>query len=331
MKQRHLYLGVILLMLVQGAQAQPATPDSTGYLRLVVHLDSVFVYFNDDYHNYQRIDSVAVLELPAREHKITLASARAYDYEFYQAITPGDTATYSVRLSTRINPKAFYRYSSYPVLRTNATLMVFTDEDSEIFIDGQAAGRGMVKKDLEPGAYTVETRHPRAGDKKQQVHIVANRPRLVIVELYNRPTKGQSRALGIVPGASQFYKRQAIKGVLFLGVIAGGAAAAYLKHQSFVDENDRYEVMLSRYQSAFSEEDALRFGDEAEAQYDLTIKEADARDVLIGAAVGLYLLNMIDAWIAPGSGFRSKPSGIDYFVTPVTTPTGSGVRLALRF
>jgi len=167
MKQRHLYLGVILLMLVQGAQAQPATPDSTGYLRLVVHLDSVFVYFNDDYHNYQRIDSVAVLELPAREHKITLASARAYDYEFYQAITPGDTATYSVRLSTRINPKAFYRYSSYPVLRTNATLMVFTDEDSEIFIDGQAAGRGMVKKDLEPGAYTVETRHPRAGDKKQ--------------------------------------------------------------------------------------------------------------------------------------------------------------------
>lgn len=331
MSIRRLYLGVLLLLFAQGTQAQPATPDSTGYLHLTVNLDSVFVYLDDDYHTYWLVDSVAVLEMPARQVKVTLASSRSYDHEFYQQITPGDTATYSINLGTRINRKAFRRFSSYPVLLNNATLIVLTDEDSEILIDGQSVGWGLIKKDLEPGTYTVETRHPRAGDKKQQVRIAPNRPRLGIIELYNRPAKGRSRVLGVMPGFSQFYKGQSIKGVLFLGATLAGAGAAYLKHQSYVDENDVYESMLDQYVAASSEAAALQAGDAAEAQYDLVKKEADTRDVLIGATLGLYLINMIDAWIAPGSGFRSKPTGVDYFVGPVTTPTGSGVRLALRF
>lgn len=126
----------------------------------------------------------------------------------------------------------------------------------------------------------------------------------------------------IVPGWGQFYKRDKVKGSIFLGgtvALAGGIVFT---------ENQRanYFKKITKTHSA----------DLKRAYATRSDKFATGRNICIGAAAALYIYNLIDAIVAPGARrvvvYPKGYSGYNYTHSPATMGDDSwGVTAAISY
>ncbi|MDE6694121.1 MAG: hypothetical protein K2K05_12125 [Muribaculaceae bacterium] len=120
----------------------------------------------------------------------------------------------------------------------------------------------------------------------------------------------------LIPGVGQFVKGSSLKGSLFLGGTAVGAAAVVLC------ENQRatYAKKMKERPQHFD------FYRNKKSQWET------GRNVAIGVTGAVYLWNLIDAAVAPGRRkVVVKNRSYAYDVAPVVFDNGVGLGLALNF
>ena len=118
----------------------------------------------------------------------------------------------------------------------------------------------------------------------------------------------------LVPGAGQRYLGAPARGNRFTGAVLVLGAGSILAQQSFLtarrDQNDAQR----RYQAAETETDAKHWKRELTLAADRTQSRDRLRWSVVGATLGVYLWNVIDAAVAePGEG---SASGLSLNLTP---------------
>ena len=145
------------------------------------------------------------------------------------------------------------------------------------------------------------TRHPRYLGQEEKVKLNTNYP---------------FSALVFVPGAEQFYKKQYLRGSLFLGgevLLIGGIAASFGVSANYKD----------RHNNETNTERRSKYGDWANAAY-------YTGWAFVGAAAALYIWNILDGVFAPGEPALFA-DGKKIAFAPVANPSSVGLAMNLKF
>ena len=130
--------------------------------------------------------------------------------------------------------------------------------------------------------------------------------------------KSRSDALfrsALFPGWGQYYNDQDMKGYVFTGVTLGLAAAAVFQHL-------QYKNTWDDYLAAKSKEDATTLYDKADSQ-------AGQRNLIIGLAIGIHVVNIVDAFMSGTSSSEVNVSADASGLKPVIAERADGTRLAM--
>jgi hypothetical protein len=297
----------------------------------MTNLDSFYVFIDSDFRQYRKIFKNDSLQLPVGPRKITVVSEFSSDFELVVEIFAGKTTVHRLTVGKTRERNFLLSRSSYPRISWGANLLIYTDEDSDILINGKWVGRGAVKIDTVAGSYNIVARHEFAGSTSRTVFVRANR--LALLEMYNKPQKGVSRGLSLMPGFSQFYQGKKVKGAMFFGLTLTGVILANKFQNSFEENNFDYENLVRTYQGVDNETDALRVGDQLQKSYDDSRRNARLRDTFLIAAAVVYLGNFIDAWVkGPKSGYREiKPFNPNRNLVLLRNDNMLGIRFAIHF
>lgn len=306
----------------------------TGFLavRLRSSVDSLYVVIDGRYDRARRVANGDTLALPAGERDITIATSRTWDVTTSANIVADSTQLARLQVLDEKDREEYLENSSYPVLKTGANLQVETDPDAAVLVNGAVKGQGSTQLRLPAGRYVVTTHHPVAGEKEERVTVRDDPPRLVDLVMYTKASRKRARRLSLVPGLGQLHKNDTARGLIVLSGFTIAAAGGLQQHVSYASANSEYEDARLSYENATTEEEALRFGNLAEQQYDAARSAYRGRNVLVGLATGLYLYSLLDAWLTtPDAGYRSptmnSPSVRPFFGTNGQT----GVTLSLSF
>jgi hypothetical protein len=302
--------------------------DSLGYLVLSLPTDSAFIVVDGDFARPRLITpSDSLLPLPTGERHLLVASRTDRDFSLSVYIKRDTTHVVGYSYARqRLSLTDRLANSSYPRIVWNANLVVHTDPYAEIYVGREVVGTGVAHVDLAPGVHRVTTVDPEGRARSRRVTVTDDR--MVLSELYLRPYRPTYRLLAIVPGGSQFYRGQRVRGSIAATVVAGLSFAAVRAETDVRDLTAEFEWVSFQYRSARSETTAWEFGNRADALYEDIGLARQRRNVLIGAAVGAYVVQVIDAIRRPPNGFRS-PRGSAYLFEPVVAPDGAGVRLRI--
>jgi len=318
-------------------QAQAAVPNDstgTGYLSIRMRrgIDSLYVVLDGRYDEARYVANVDTIPLPAGERELTIATSRTWDVTTTTTVFADSVKSTKLQIVDERNRETYLQNSSYPVLKTGANLRVETDPDATVLVNGEVRGTGATQLRLSSGKYVVRTRHPVAGEEETQVTVTDDPPRMTEVVLYTKPSKKLARRLSFAPGFGQLHKGDTARGLAVLGGFAVATIGSVQQHFSFASSNSEYEDARQFYESASTEEDALRYGNLAEQQYDAARTSYRNRNVLVSVATGLYLYGVLDAWLtAPDDGYRTPVSNSPR-VRPLFGANGqTGVALTLSF
>lgn len=190
--------------------------------------------------------------------------------------------------------------------------LIFTDSDSEIFLNDQFVGRERIGLNFNQEINVLRIENPNFGSKEIDLN---NEPFLQVIQPYKRPIRSIAQTASLLPGFSQGYKRQYLKGGAFL--LGNLLSLNYYMNAAdeYSLEKDRFDALVEEYATIRNENDALELGNEIEALRG-EIRDLDSRkNLFLGTTLGLYALNLFDAFISkPRGGYRTNNFHIEFEV-----------------
>jgi hypothetical protein len=118
----------------------------------------------------------------------------------------------------------------------------------------------------------------------------------------------------IFPGIGQIYADKKVKGYLFtFSEIAAIGGAIYMNNK-LSDESKIYTDLYNQYQNSLNEEEVIRLHDAVEDSYNKVQQYETYRNVLIGAAIAIWLGNIYDAYLL-GKEVEEKNNSVLTFLS----------------
>lgn len=315
-------LTLFLFYSVKGYSQEVKDEDSVGYLVVyTVGVDSVHVVINDDFNTAFKIASGDTLTLPTGPAKVRVIKKYYSDQLVTILIREGKTVDLIARMTSLLSGRATDS-SSYARIFWGGNNFFLSDPDTELFVNGEFAGSHYIVLDSKE-RFEVTGVHSTGAYFSKKI-----RPdRMATFNFHQRhfqPSRATSRILSFFPGGSQFYKKQNIKAVSFIAAIIGGAALAYSYDTRYQISFDNFIKLNDEYRKADNPTDAYYLGLVAQEAYDKSVRLSNNRDRIIYGTALVYLLNIVDGFIAPSIGFRDKSKTINpyldfdpYYLQPV--------------
>jgi hypothetical protein len=273
-----------------------------GYLKFDMNVESALLVVDFDYNNRQNIANGDSVLLLSGTHIIDVSVADRGALSYRLLVHPDSTRTITFRFSDNKTNIGTLRRNYAAQDQFNANVFIITDEESEVYYEGNYLGTGIAPFDAPFKKQKVTVRHPDLGSKSFTIEA---RDFSKVYELYRKPDRATSNFLSFIPGASQYYKHQHLKaGALFAGssilLIASSKSSKIYKR-----EKNHFNDLLQQYNNTTDEEEAFRLGNLTENQQDVVTKADNRRRFLIGASVLVYAFNIYDALTSkPASGFK---------------------------
>ncbi len=268
-----------LLLIIFTLQSIAIAQDSnTGQLLIDVNLPKPFYLVNGiDLLNAIKVDSGEVIDLSAGLYTFTIVSEFVDNHSFKVQIIPGEQIDYFYRFTVfRIG----YR-SSFVQLENQENLVINTDIDSEIFLDGKKIGKHYASLLVKPGIYEIETVHPTFGKLKDKIEV--NWYETTDFARFNEPQVTNASAINYMPGASYLINGEKDKAIF------------------------TYFTMSILVGSYFSLDRKIR---EQSPIFDITKLERMQTASLIGLGV-VYVLSTIDGARKPRNGYPGDNSKLE--------------------
>jgi hypothetical protein len=293
-------------ILLNAGLAQSRDSGNVGFARFVFPLpvDSFYVIVNGDYEHFQKMRSTTSLSLPEGIVALTVVTEKYEDSQFNIEIAGG--ATIDVPVSFVIPDKAGSALfnSSYTWITRRVNVEIRTDDDSKIWINDRLAAKGTRQLDIPDGPCKIETRHPSGARTKKNISVTSRE--FKAVEMYNKPLRSHALIYSLVPGASQLYKKQTVKGIVSAGLLTAAAALSIQYYLAFRDDNSEYAFYRSRYERENTNL-AVSYGDLVQKYFDSAESNAKKRDTFLMITLGVYAVNLLDGLISrPEAGYRSN-------------------------
>ncbi len=196
-----------------------------------------------------------------------------------------------------------------------SNVFIATDYDSEVYFDSIYVGTGFAKLNPDLGPHFVTIKNPDFGTKS---YLINSLPFGEVYDFYRRPRQDLAKKFAYLPGASQIYKREYLKGAAFtlgFSYLLGSSIQSYI---NFRDEKDYFDFLVFRYNETTNESNALQFGNEAEAQ-EQVVNDAETKYLFYtGATVLWYALNIFDAYrTTPKGGYREQ-NNVEFYLSNST-------------
>lgn len=333
-------LMLVVIYLPMSSRAQVTPIDTTvsdtidvGYLTIEMRrrIDSIYVVINNHFSSPHYIANGATVKLPVGRQYLTIATKYTRDLSLPVTVHAGERDTLRTSMIEEKDREVYLKKSSYPVLQHGINLLVVTDRDSRILVDGVPRGRGATRLRMSEGAHVVETLHPEAGHTERQVFVQMDPPRLRWVEMYNKPSRGRVRGLSFLPGGAQLYKGQALEGITLASGFALAGIGGLYQHVSFLEHNQHYNQLRDQYEAAETEEEAFRLGNQTEQYYNAARRASRWRNALAAVTVGTYLYSLFDGILdRPPGGYRTPSPGSTQ-LRPLLGMGKQGMQLVVRF
>lgn len=287
----------------QAVQTDSSEIQDRGYISFQVQVDSFFVVIDDNFDDVHHISINDSLTVTAGPHQFRLIKKYYKDTIRNTTIKKDQSTLYVTSLIPISKAKTQKQQSSYPYLYWNANMVIQTDPDAKIFVGDKYLGQQTVTLDS-TGIFDVVSKHPSGRTLTHHVNTTMWEQPFNVIRLYHRPEKRKSRYLAFLPGASQLYQREKIKGYALIAGTVIGSGATFMFHRTFSDKNQKFVSTHERYLAATDPKAAFELGNLAEKQYDAAKRAANLRDAFLFGTIGLYLYNVIDAFIKPEPGYR---------------------------
>jgi hypothetical protein len=129
---------------------------------------------------------------------------------------------------------------------------------------------------------------------------------MIKLEEYFKPLKATSAIAGFLPGASQFYKGEPVKGLSAIALI--GLATGFTIHYNtqLGNREAEFDVLRRNYDQATTESLALELGNRLDDAGSELTAIRNRRNIFRITAFVLYIANFVDAFREPENGFANK-------------------------
>lgn len=302
------------------------TPDTIpmGYIILTFDVDTVIINIPDSYelHTVRSGDTLAV---PAGTISKHLMSPFHLDLRSEVEIKADSVHLYHFNYPRPDNQRFNKRSSYFNYFDPHSTLRVTSDPASRIYLNGVYMGRGTMGFILDEGVYRIRTVHPDAGVRRKRIRVSGRHD----IGVYSKPLRSRALSLGAIPGASQMYKNQDLKGAIIGTAFFGGLLMAVYQHETFRNEKGRFIRYRDSYNRARTPAALLYYGERTEKSLAKANNHAMYRDLLTVFAAGVYLYNAADAYFSmPSGGYRPENRTVSF--TPLISADGAGIGISIQ-
>ncbi len=292
---------------LQAVQPDSSVADTTaqqpGYIQYQVLPDTVYLYEGENYEDPVILTDTTTLTYPAGFHRFLIFGKAIPDRRINFHVVENDTLTYEIQAP--VNTPDDEEFSAYAAHKWNANLMVFSDDETMISISGtDHFSYGSLRADLPPGTYRV--RFENANGKREEVFLEVNSYQLTTYDHYFKPNESNARVAGLIPGASQFYKQQPLKGISAMALMGITTGLTLHYDSKLATGNDELLDIRQQYDRASSEQLALELGNQLEEVGAEVTSYRNRRNLFRVAAILVYAANFVDAFREPENGFAKK-------------------------
>ncbi|MEQ8523400.1 DUF5683 domain-containing protein [Gracilimonas sp.] len=306
--------------------------NKTGFIKFEFNTDSAYVIPGNDLFEAVKLASGDSLKFTEGTRLLSFQTYFDKSKTQFIKVIGDSTVIYShtfeknglsiAALSDNIAARDYY----------NANAMILTDEDSEIFFEGNYVGTGFAKFNTFGNIGKLTIKNPDFGISESRLNIPEQK--LIFITDKLRPSKSAARFFSVFPGASQFYKRQHVKALLLGASAVTIFAAAALKSANYKEELSLFKEYQNNYENAETEQIALRFGDLAESQQSKVKKLDNQRRGLLLAGILIYGYNIYDAFTSkPAGGYLKKKRDFQFYLSelPISGNIGAAGTLKYNF
>jgi hypothetical protein len=284
----------------------------TGYLIITtVDLDSFYVVLDSDFDTVLHCATGDTLALNAGQQRIRIMQKYHYDDIFNWVIRPDSVRHRLTRLIPMKDPPKTKLRSGYARIYWGGNTVVLTDHDSRLYAGDDYMGTGLAILSATE-TYRITAVGP--GGKTLSRSFKPSKRDFAVGTLFHRPGAKESRTYALIPGASQIYKRQYLKGAVF---ITGFAVASTFTYDYNHQKNARFREYENTLASFVEEPDPLRaleLKERAEALHTEYRNLSRKRNYMLAGTIAIYALNVIDGFIPPKIGFRDDRLIIDPYL-----------------
>ncbi len=300
-------ISFLLIFLFSGINAFAQENTQSGII-ISTNINDHFLIIDDDFENAVRITEPDTIFLDPGTYQFRIASPLKNDFVFSENISPNEFLIKQLNLhSSNYDPQ----FSSYPLLYWDSNIIVFSEENADIYLNGEKVGLTAVALKIPSGIVSLKAENNSLSSIK---NIYASNRSLQVINLTTLPVKKKALTLSFIPGGSQFYKQQKIKGGLLAAGFLSFVTTSIIFNQKFNDAENDYDVFRTFYQSSSDPSDVLRYARLAEESLDDSEKYYKQRNLaLLGTGV-IYLYNVLDGLLSEPSQGYYKPWNFDpYF------------------
>lgn len=279
----------------------------SSWVRIRTMPTEVILLLNDDLTSPIVLKSGDSLLLPVGKQRIRITHPLFGDAVRDIDMTQGKTVNLTIDLRLNRIPIPNTK-STWFVLRNQANVVVETDGDTRIFVDGNDFGSGtarwMIPYD-EP-AMSIELRR---GSKRITIPIDLTTDRSMYVSRYLAPDQRVYWMLSPFPGLSQAYERSYSSALLMGASTIGGLYLLRMRTDQYEKRWADYRNLRASYLATSNFNEAEQLGIEMREFYPHVERAAQLRDISVVALATVFAAHLLDVSIPPKYGFRKVSVG----------------------
>ena len=266
--------------------------------------DTLYLYINKDYNNLKVLTGEKKIRLPTGFHTFFIFAKNFPENEYLFEVKPDINRDFIVPSTAERDFSNSSTRAAYARLQWNANLIIETDRETEVWIEGKEYGKEFIVQDLPGGVYRVRFEHSSGRSHTELVNL--QKHRLTHFNYFFLPSKKVSRTHSFVPGLAQIHKRQYIKAGAILamtGIAIGVGISNNTKANTKIDEFYDVKEVYDRVRN--NESKGLTYGNML-TELDATIHDFNRkRNTFYAIAGAIYMLNILDGLLRePKSGYR---------------------------
>jgi len=167
---------------------------------------------------------------------------------------------------------------------------------AEIWLNNSSTGRlPLTNYEIDDGDYNIKVKAAGYESFTEAIHVSPNEFKTISVQL-NPKSRGKALLRSFfIPGLGQGYQEKKGKAVLFPLMEIGAIVGVYLFNDKYNTAISDYNSARDAYSSAVDQSDIDGYYLQMEASYNDIESAEKMRTIFIGAAVGVWLWNVLDA------------------------------------
>ncbi len=293
-----------------------------GFVKFDLNVDSVSIIINNDFNGVRTISTEDSISLGKGLNLVNLSVPFDRFYEVYVQIIPGKTKVVSHEFSEKI-PSKYILERNYAAARYyNVNAFIITDSDSKITVGNSTLGVGFAKFTQKIGLYSILIENEDFGTSSIN-YLNNDRYYITLFEKYTRPEKPTAQFLSIIPGGSQFYKKQIGKSALFFSGTTVFFGVGISANNSYKKELQTFNELKEQYNNTENESLAFELGNQVEKQQKEVRRKDNMRRAFFGLGILSYSLNIFDAFKSTPDGGYRKEQPIEFYLTNNQETLGS--------